>query len=97
MIPDDMKKMDPEKGDAGGLPNRREFLRAVGRWFIIGVGGIMASVFVKRRQVSLGRQSCSNQGICSTCRYSRSCGLPQAASRRRALEKAKGYETARGK
>lgn len=66
--------------------SRREFIRFCGRFALLGVAAYYAARLFIRGQVSLTGQSCSNQGVCSTCRVSSRCGLPQALSRRQARE-----------
>ncbi len=65
---------------------RRDFLRFCGRAALLGAVALGAGRLLGRRQVSLAGQTCANQGICAGCGKRAVCGLPQALSRRRALE-----------
>ena len=64
---------------------RREFLRSAGRKVILlGLGLLGGSLLAGKRIVFKTRQECINQGICSPCAAYKSCGLPQALSRKKA-------------
>jgi hypothetical protein len=54
---------------------RREFLRSVLRWTIL--GGAVAGVGAL---ASKRGESCVNQGVCRGCAAFDGCGLPQALS-----------------
>lgn len=69
------------------MTSRRAFLRLCGRIFLLGAGAVGAARLLRRGQVTLGGQTCVNQGICSTCRGYARCGLPAALSRRQKLMK----------
>ncbi len=66
---------------------RREFIRSCGRSVLVGALALGALRLFIRKQVSLSGQTCVNHGVCAGCRAYRRCGLPQALSRRRFLEK----------
>ncbi len=67
--------------------DRRAFLRFCGRSaLLLGAAFGFGRLFL-RRQVALPGQRCTNAGVCPTCAWRASCGLPQALARRRALEK----------
>lgn len=65
---------------------RRDFLRCCGRFVFISIGTVAGSRFFRRNQVSATGAHCVNGGICSSCRTYHGCDLPQAVSRRNAIE-----------
>jgi hypothetical protein len=54
-------------------PNRREFLRGMGRWFLTGAGIAGIGGLAARRG-----QACSNDFLCRDCPARKGCELPQA-------------------
>jgi hypothetical protein len=66
--------------------SRREFMRFCGRLAVLGAAAYYAARLFISGRVTLSGQSCSNRGVCSACRSYSRCGLPQALSRRQALE-----------
>ncbi len=70
--------------------NRRGFLVGVLRWLGVAAVAAMAVVLGKRslldKQPGMARQDCTGQFICSRCNVNQTCDLPQAVSRRKAIE-----------
>lgn len=59
----------------GKQTSRREFLFGLVRWgAIAGAAGVAVKLTVK------DGETCTNQGICSSCGRFEGCGLPQALS-----------------
>ncbi len=65
---------------------RREFLQWCGRWTVLALGAAVGTRFLRRNQVSVARQRCVNDGICSSCGTYSVCDLPQALTRRRTIQ-----------
>ena len=68
------------------VESRREFFRAAARGGLLALVSAAAACLAARPQ-RLERQTCVNQGICSSCGVFAGCGLPQALSAKRAQEK----------
>lgn len=79
-----MSEMDPKQ-------SRREFFRSGARVAALGVLGAVAALLGRRAfngpGQAVGKQTCSNQFICSGCASFDGCGLPQALSRREAMSR----------
>lgn len=84
-------------GQAGQLARRREFLRSLVRYPVLGALGLLGGRLLKRQAgtcpVQAGRK-CINRGICRGCLRLSTCRLPQALMARniRDHEQAKPYE-----
>jgi len=69
--------------------DRRDFLRAAGRWALAGLlsGGVGA--------LSVGRRDrCTNAGLCRGCGAWETCELPEAVALRQAERHARGRSDA---
>ena len=67
--------------------NRREFFRTGARYLALSAVAVVTSVLVKRKAVLLPGQSCTNEGLCRGCSAFEDCGLPQALSYKRVMNK----------
>ena len=85
----DGKRMALQSGKQQAT-GRREFMRCCGRWTLRALGAVAGARLLGRRQISAAGQRCVNDGICSSCRTYAECGLPQALSRRRAMQGKEG-------
>ncbi len=59
-------------------PDRREFLRGLGRG--AGLGALLLGAGVLMERPGSANEECINTGICRGCSAFRGCGLPQALS-----------------
>jgi len=70
---------------AQSVESRREFFRAAARYALLALVSVTACLAALPR--TPGGQRCINQGICGSCGVFAKCGLPQALSAKRVLEK----------
>lgn len=69
------------------IRGRREFLRAMGRGLALGGLGLLTWMTSRKRSRSIRNETCVGNGICRGCPSIDDCGLPQALSFKRVMER----------
>ncbi|HUU91122.1 MAG TPA: hypothetical protein VM238_07915 [Phycisphaerae bacterium] len=84
-------------GQAGQSARRRELLRSLVRYPVLGALGLVGWQLATRQPdqgpVQAG-QTCINRGVCRGCAQLSTCALPQGLMARDTREQAKPYERA---
>ena len=82
-------------GQPGQSARRRELLRSLVRYPLVGALGLLGARLVMRQPgqgpLQAG-QECVSRGVCRGCRRLSQCGLPQGLMARSDRDRAKPYE-----
>ncbi len=62
------------------LLNRSEFLKALGRYTVLGALAAGGALLTKRQRANPGTHACINRSVCCNCTAFKHCTLPAAQS-----------------
>jgi hypothetical protein len=67
----------------GRKQNRREFIRGIARYSVLGIFAATTGVLIKRRRSASADEESVNIRICQSCSFLRKCDQPSAVLARR--------------